>query len=48
VHANGPKGSNLAKDDGFLMAIKICNMTSFGRKLKPSIPFHGILKIPRV
>jgi hypothetical protein len=26
----------MAKDDGFLRAIKICNMTSFGEKVKLS------------
>jgi hypothetical protein len=35
--------SNPAKDDGLLRAIKFCSTTSFGGKLKPSIPCHKIL-----
>jgi hypothetical protein len=34
---------NLAKDDGLLRAIKICNMTSSGGGVKPSAPCHTIL-----
>jgi hypothetical protein len=36
-------GSNLAKDDGFLMVIKICSMTSFGGEVKSSIPCYKII-----
>jgi hypothetical protein len=42
-------GSNLAKNDGFLMAIKISSTTSIGGEVKPSvhfIRFYGILKDP--
>jgi hypothetical protein len=31
-------GSNLAKDKGFLTAIRIGSMTSIGREVKPSVP----------
>jgi hypothetical protein len=37
-------GSDLAKSNGFLRAIKICNMTSFGGELKSSAPCHEILR----
>jgi hypothetical protein len=33
-------GSNPAKDDGFLREIKVCNMTSFGGGVKPSVLRH--------
>jgi hypothetical protein len=36
-------GSNLAKVDGFVRAIKIHNMTSFGGEVKPSVPCCNIL-----
>jgi hypothetical protein len=42
-------GSNLAKDNGFLKAIKICSMTSFKGEVKPSthvVRFYGMLKTP--
>jgi hypothetical protein len=42
-------GSNLAKDNGFLKAIKICSMTSFKGQVKPSthvVRFYGMLKTP--
>jgi hypothetical protein len=40
---------NLADDNGFLRAIKICNITSFGEKVKPSAScrkIYGMLKNP--
>jgi hypothetical protein len=42
----GPKvrGFNPAEDDGFLRAIKIRSTTSFGREVKPAIPFRKILR----
>jgi hypothetical protein len=36
--------SNLAKDDGFLRAIKIRSTTSFKGEVKPSVPCHKILQ----
>jgi hypothetical protein len=36
-------GSYLAEDNGFLKVIKICSITSFGGKVKPSIPCYKIL-----
>jgi hypothetical protein len=46
VLATGPRftGSNPAEGDGFIMAIKIRSMTSFGGKVKPSVPFRKILR----
>jgi hypothetical protein len=40
----GPKGSNPAESDGFLRAIKIRSTTSFGGKVKQSVPCHTILR----
>jgi hypothetical protein len=37
-------GSNLAKDDGFVRTTKICSMTSFREKVKPSVPCSKILQ----
>jgi hypothetical protein len=37
-------GPNLAKDNGFLLAIKICSTTSFGREEKLSVPCRKILQ----
>jgi hypothetical protein len=41
----GPRfaGSNLAKGDGFIMAIKICSMTFFEGEHKPSVPCYEFL-----
>jgi hypothetical protein len=36
-------GSNPAKGDGYLRAIKICRMHSFGGEVKPSAPHCKIL-----
>jgi hypothetical protein len=33
-------GSNPADDDGFLRVIKICSTSSFGGKVKPSVPYR--------
>jgi hypothetical protein len=37
-------GSNAAKDDGFLRAIKIHSTTSFGGEVKQSVPCRKILR----
>jgi hypothetical protein len=37
-------GSNLAKDDGFLRAIKILIMTSFEGEVKLSVPCRKIIR----
>jgi hypothetical protein len=36
-------GSNPAEGSGFLMALKVHNMTSFRGEVKPSVPCHKIL-----
>jgi hypothetical protein len=36
-------GSNLAEDNGFLRAIKMCSTTSFKREVKPSATCQMIL-----
>jgi hypothetical protein len=40
----GFAGSNLAEDNGFLMAIKIRSTTSFGGEVKPSAPCRKSLR----
>jgi hypothetical protein len=46
VLATGPKihGPNLAEDDGFVRVTKIHIMTSFGWKVKVSVPCRKILR----
>jgi hypothetical protein len=42
-------GSDIAEDDGFLRAIKVCSKPSIGGEIKPSIPclkIPDMLKIP--
>jgi hypothetical protein len=36
--------SNLAEDDRFVIAIKICSTTSLGGKVKLAVPCHQILR----
>jgi hypothetical protein len=38
-------GSNLAKYDGFVRAIKMCSKTSFGREVKPLVPCRKIINM---
>jgi hypothetical protein len=46
ILAIGPnvRGLKPGRDDGFLGAIKIRSTTSFGGEVKPSTPFHKILR----
>jgi hypothetical protein len=37
-------GSDPADDDGFLRAIEICGMSSFGGEVKPQASCHMILR----
>jgi hypothetical protein len=37
-------GSNPAEDDGFLRAITICCMPSFGEEVKPAVSSRKILQ----
>jgi hypothetical protein len=45
VLAIGPKvcGFKPSQNDGFVRAIKICSMTSFGGEVKPLVLYHKIL-----
>jgi hypothetical protein len=38
------EGSNPAKDDGFLMALKTLGTTFFGGEVNPSVPCRKILR----